>query len=215
MSLSRHGSQRYLPRFLTTGWFIYYPENTSCLQRKYCRIGMTVPCKKMVWGSQEPDYQREQIQTGLLILSPHAPASPVFLPTLLPPIAPSVLTWLLMASLEVGRASRHKGRRQDHWGVKVRGRGAGDLITLPPLPSHPASPIPTPPTSDFSLQVKPGRWVNRITHRLCNFLLLVFALSFQCPRGMPICSPKPPHSTGDTAHPHLGQQGGRWEVTCV
>lgn len=42
--------------FLTTGWFIYYPENTSCLQRKYCHIGMTVPCKKMVWGSQEPDY---------------------------------------------------------------------------------------------------------------------------------------------------------------
>lgn len=121
------------------------------------------------------------------------------------------LTWLLIASLEVGRASRQKGRRQDHWGVKVRGRGAGDLITLPPLPSHPASPIPTPPTSDFSLQVKPGRWVNRITYRLCNFLLLVFALSFQCLRGMPICSPKPPHSTGDTAHSQLGQQGGRWE----
>lgn len=45
-----------------------------------------------------------------------------------------------------------------------------------------------------------------------NFLLLVFALSFQCLRGMPICSPKPPHSTGDTAHLQLGQRGGRWDV---
>lgn len=65
--------------------------------------------------------------------------------------------------------------------------------------------------------------MNRVTDCSRNFLLLVFALSFQCLRpsffhrlrGMPICSLKPPHSTGDTAHLQLGQQGGRWDVASL
>lgn len=126
---------------------MYYPENTSCPQRKCCHVGLTVP-PKMIFGSQgltTPHLTKGSRQRLAHPQRPPAhPASPSSRPlsSLLTHRPCCPLTWLHTASLEVGRPSRQKGRRQDHQGVQVREQGSRRPHNSPSSPLPPALPPP-------------------------------------------------------------------------